>query len=139
MKLLDGAASIVLIASLAAEHAPIVERGVVGLRMLAFAARNAGAVPMSCGALIAHWYSLSLGSARPGGKVEKTLWFDPVRGAIFIMTKDDVRLPVEVIWCGLEEQSWKTRFEAVLPRQAGDLPQPITLNCASVNGRLQCR
>ena len=138
MNMLAAIAWIVLASSLAVEHAPVVERGVAGLQAVVFTMHNAGEVPMSCGASIAHWYSLSLGTAPPSGVVTTTLWFDPLRGAVFKMADGDVRLPVEVLWCGLEGKSWETRFEVDLPRQLGIVPRPVTLTCATETGRLQC-
>ncbi len=138
MNLLAATAWIILASSLAVEHAPVVERGVAGLQTVVFTVRNAGEVPMSCSVSIAHWYSLSLGTAPPNGVVTTSLWFDPLRGAVFKMTKDDVRLPVEILWCGLEGHSWETRFEADMPRQIGIIPQPISLICAAETGRLRC-
>lgn len=125
-------------AAAAADHAPKVERGFDGLTAFAFQAQNSGEAPITCAAAIAHWYSVDLGRASPGQAVHRKLWFDPSRGVVFLIDEDEVRLPVETLWCGFEGRSWETRYVARLPNHAGENAQAITLTCLDKDDRLLC-
>jgi len=122
----------------ASDHTPKVERGFDGLTEFAFEAQNGGEAPITCAAAIAHWYSLELGRASLGQAVHHTLWFDPSRGVVFLIDKDEVRLPVETLWCGFEGRSWETRHVASLPSHAGEIAQAISLTCVDKDNRLVC-
>ncbi|CAN5231100.1 hypothetical protein BH10PSE7_BH10PSE7_05780 [soil metagenome] len=133
---------LLVLSSLSAEsvttHAPIVEIGVEGLTKVEVTARNNGTLPIACGAAIAHWYSVDIGRAALGDTVRVTVWYDAARGAVFLLNTENVRLPIETLWCGVEGRSWETRAVVPLRNQAGEKPGPISLDCAESRGRLHC-
>ena len=113
-------------------------RGSAGLSPLAVSLRNAGREPISCGASVAHWYSVELGGAATGEAVTIPLWRDPANGAVFTLNPSEDRLPIERLWCGLSGRSWATRFEIPLPRRPGPADD-IALSCTAGAERLACR
>lgn len=121
--------------ALAAGHGPdgLVER--------TFRAANRGEGRIACGAAIAHWYSVDLGQAGPGGTVGTQLWFDPAGGTVYLLNDKQDRLPVETLWCGVAGRSWATRSLVDLPRHAGPAgtAPEIAVECAPAGDRLVCR
>ncbi|WP_342242191.1 hypothetical protein [Inquilinus sp. OTU3971] len=110
-----------------------------GLTERAFRAENRGDGRIACGAAIAHWYSVDLGQAGPGGAVSARLWFDPAGGAVYLLNDKQDRLPVEALWCGVAGRSWATRSPIDLPHHAGPVAAGIVVDCAPDGGRLVCR
>jgi hypothetical protein len=112
-----------------------------GLTERMFRAENRGDGRIACGAAIAHWYSVDLGQAGPGGSVSARLWFDPADGAVYLLNDKQDRLPVEALWCGVAGRSWATRSPIDLPRHAGPVAAApaIAVDCASDGERLVCR
>ncbi len=115
-----------------------VARGSVGLSPLTVSVRNTGSEPIACGAAVAHWFSVELGTAPAGEAVTIPLWLDPAEGAVFTLNPSQDRLPIERLWCGLAGRSWATRFEITLPRQPGPADD-IAIACAAESERLACR
>lgn len=112
-----------------------------GLTERMFRAENRGDGRIACGAAIAHWYSVDLGQAGPGGSVGARLWFDPAGGAVYLLNDKQDRLPVEALWCGVAGRSWATRSPIDLPRHAGPVAAApaIAVDCAPDGERLVCR
>ncbi|MGK9170198.1 hypothetical protein KXR53_28105 [Inquilinus limosus] len=111
-----------------------------GLTERMFRADNRGHGRIACGAAIAHWYSVDLGQAGPGGSVSARLWFGP-DGAVYLLNDKQDRLPIETLWCGVAGRSWATRSMIDLPRHAGPVAAatPIAVDCAPAGDRLACR
>lgn len=122
----------------AAEAAEPAARGSAGLSPLTVSVRNTGSEPIACGASVAHWYSVELGTAAAGEAVTIPLWRDPANGAVFTLNPSQDRLPIERLWCGLDGRSWATRAEIVLPRHAGPADD-LALACTAEAERLACR
>ena len=80
-------------------------RGTAGLVEVPFAAANQGPGDMVCSAALAHWYSLDLGRAAPGGRVEASLWYDPKDGTMALLNGSKDRMPVQALWCGIAGRS----------------------------------
>ncbi len=127
----------ILLSSVAGAAEPAA-RGSAGLSPLAVSVRNTGSEPVACGAAVAHWFSVELGTAAAGATVTIPLWRDPATGAVFTLNPSQDRLPIERLWCGLEGRSWATRSEVTLPRKPG-AADDISLACAPEAGRLACR
>ncbi|WP_051249176.1 hypothetical protein [Inquilinus limosus] len=133
--LLSTALALMALPAFAAGHGPeeLTER--------VFRAENRGDGQIACGAAIAHWYSVDLGQAGPGGAVSARLWFDPAGGAVYLLNDRQDRLPVEALWCGVAGRSWATRSPIDLPRHAGPVAAraAIAVGCAPEGDRLVCR
>lgn len=120
------------------------DRGSAGLAERPFVADNRGDGTIACGAAIAHWYSVDLGTAGPGNAVRASLWADAAAGTVFLLNDRQDRLPVETLWCGIAGHSWATRTVIDLPRHvgpvtAGAAASGITIACVPEAGRLVCR
>ncbi len=126
-------------AAAAAEDTAPVLRGTVGLVEVPFAAANRGPGEMVCSAALAHWYSLDLGLAAPGGRVEASLWYDPKDGTMALLNGSKDRMPVQALWCGIAGRTWATRSVIGLERRAGGAPAPIRLTCGVEADRIACR
>lgn len=113
-------------------------RGSAGLSPLTVSVRNTGSEPIDCGAAVAHWFSVELGTAAAGAAVTIPLWRDPATGAVFTLNPSQDRLPIERLWCGLAGRSWATRSEITLPRKPGTADD-IALACTAEAERLACR
>lgn len=101
---------------------------------------NDGAQAIGCRAAIAHWFSAELGTAPAGGAVEAMLWAEPQSGNVYLVNEVGDRMPVESLWCGTADATWRTRSLIPLPRRAAD-GDAIALTCrGSADGRpLACR
>lgn len=130
--------SLAILLSSAAGAAEPAVRGSAGLSPLAVSVRNTGDAPLTCGAAVAHWFSVELGTAAAGEAVTIPLWRDPETGAVFTLNASQDRLPIERLWCGLAGRSWATRSEIALPRRPG-ATDDIALACAPEGERLACR
>ena len=123
----------------AAEEGIRILRGTAGLVEVPFAAHNEGPGEIACSAALAHWYSLDLGEAAPGGRVRASLWYDPKDGTVVLLNGSKDRMPVQALWCGVAGRSWATRAMVPMERAAGHVPPPIRIACAPAGGRLSCR
>ncbi|MDH6264855.1 hypothetical protein M2360_000236 [Rhizobium sp. SG_E_25_P2] len=133
------AASVVCAAfSASGAYATPLERGSKGLSPLLITMKNDGARPIACGATLAHWYSQSLGTVKPGAVLHAKLWQKQQTGAVFLLNQIEDRMPVERIWCGLAGQSWQTRAEISFERKAGVKISPIVMTCVSSSDGLRC-
>ena len=126
-------------AALASEEMAAVVRGTEGLVDVPFSATNQGPGDITCAVALAHWYSLDLGRAAPGGRVEASLWFDPKDGTVALLNGLNDRMPVQELWCGVAGRSWSTRTLIDLERKAGGAPAPIRITCRPEAQRLACR
>ncbi len=113
-----------------------IERGHAGLRPLAFSASNSASGPIVCSVGLAHWYSVELGRADPGGAVRAELWRDPVTGVVALLNETAHRMPLEALWCGFEGRAWATRSQIDLPRASA--PTELEFVCRDGVGRLEC-
>lgn len=104
----------------------------------AFSARNLAAETITCAATLAHWFSIEIGTAGAGERVQAELWRDPDSGAVLLLNEHGDRMPVEALWCGLEGRSWQTRSPIALDRTPGAAPARIELDCRAAGGRLAC-
>ncbi|HEX4765342.1 MAG TPA: hypothetical protein VH414_03600 [Lichenihabitans sp.] len=128
------------LACAAADEVPEpVARGTQGLIAIAFSAENEGDGILVCSAALAHWYSLDLGRAGPGRRIEGTLWYDRADGNLFLLNASQDRMPVQALWCGSPGQAWTTGTRVPLDRRIGEVPKPIRLACAPQGGNLACR
>jgi hypothetical protein len=127
-----------ILCSLAAGAAEPAARGSAGLDALSVTVRNTGSEPIACGAAVAHWFSVELGTVAAGEAVTIPLWRDPANGAVFTLNPSQDRLPIERLWCGRAGRSWATRSEITLPRKPG-AADDIALACAPDGERLACR
>ena len=122
----------------AAEVPEPVVRGTQGLVAVPFSAENLGSGALVCSAALAHWYSLDLGRAAPGGRIEGTLWYDRADGNLFLINGAQDRMPIQALWCGSAGQAWTTGTRVTLDRKIGQVPKPIRLACAPGSGGLAC-
>jgi len=101
---------------------------------------NDGAEAIGCRAAIAHWFSAEVGTASAGSAVEATLWAEPESGTVFLINRAGDRMPVESLWCGAADATWRTRSLIPLPRHAAD-GDAISLTCrgGADDGPLACR
>ena len=128
------------LARAAADEAPEpVVRGTEGLVAVPFTAENFGSGALVCSAALAHWYSLDLGRAAPGGRIEGTLWYDRQDGNLFLLNAVQDRMPVQALWCGSAGQAWTTGASVPLERRIGAVPKPIHLACRAEAEELVCR
>jgi hypothetical protein len=130
---------IVILPALAAEDRAPVVRGTAGLLEVPFTASNQGPDEIACSAALAHWYSLDLGQATPGGTIEAPLWYDPSDGTIVLLNGSKDRMPVQALWCGFAGRSWATRSVIGLERDASRAPSPVRVTCRPEGERLACR
>ncbi len=121
--------SMALVAAASAEEAMVVVRGTEGLTAVPFRVENRTEGPMTCGAAIAHWYSMPLGDAAPGEAVETRLWSDPATGAVFLLNPSEDRMPVLSLWCGKTGADVTTGSRILLVRRAGTAEAAIALAC----------
>ena len=110
-----------------------------GLGRTVFEARNGTSRPITCTAQIAHWYSVPLGRAEPGGTVRAELLSDAPTGAVFLENEAGDRLPLETLWCGFEGREWKTRSLMPLAKRRGEVLAELLVSCGDEEGRLRCR
>ncbi|MCW6511607.1 hypothetical protein [Lichenifustis flavocetrariae] len=113
--------------------------GTNGLSPIPFNARNSGTEPIDCQIAAAHFYSVDLGTAAPGGEVKAELWASVATGEVYVLNRTRVRIPVQSLWCGFAGRAWETRDPVELARKAGHTPGPITLMCQGETDRLRCR
>ena len=113
--------------------------GTAGLAHVPIDVRNTGATPLSCTIQLAHWYSMSLGEALPGGRTVIDLWFDPVNGTYLILNEALENMPVEALWCAIAGRAYQSRAPIALNRSAGAVPKPRELTCAAPDERLICK
>jgi hypothetical protein len=123
----------------AAEESLPIGRGTDGLVQVPFTADNSGPGMIACSAALAHWYSLDLGEAGPGGSVRATLWYDPHDGDVVLLNASMDRMPVQALWCGIAERAWATRTSIDLERKAASVPPPVHVACRREGERLSCR
>ncbi len=123
----------------AAEDAVSTRHGTAGMVEVPFAADNRGPGAIACSAALAHWYSLDLGEAAAGRRVEASLWYDPSDGTIVLLNSSKDRMPVQALWCGFAGRSWATRTSIGLERKASAPPSPIHVTCRAEADRLACR
>lgn len=100
---------------------------------------NTGVAPLECGAAIAHWFSEDLGRAAPGETLEFSFGYDLASGTVFRLNDRGDEMAVQRVWCGLAGNAWPGRAEITLERRAGEAPAPVTLDCATAEGKTQCR
>ena len=136
--LLPFAMLMVAVAARAGESRPIA-RGTEGLARVPIVMENAGPEEVVCSVALAHWYSLDLGRAAPGGRMEATLWSDPRDGTLVALNAEADQMPVGALWCGIAGRSWATRALIDVERRAGAVPKPIRLVCRGEGDRLACR
>ncbi len=122
----------------AAEAPEPVVRGTQGLVAVPFSAENRGKDALVCSAALAHWYSLDLGRAGPGGRIEGTLWYDGADGNLFLLNGAQDRMPIQALWCGSAGQAWTTGTRVTLERKARSVPLPIHLICRPEADKLAC-
>lgn len=127
--------------SFTAEQAPVVVHGTVGLDAVPFRALNRSAGAIECQALIAHWYSATIGRAGPGEAVAAQLWSDRKDGAVYLLNAGSERMPVQSLFCGAAGQAASTRSDIALARHAGRDEPAIDLECRALpaTGALACR
>ena len=126
------------LAAIAAE--PVIDPpGTNGLNPIPFSALNSESEPIDCQIATAHFYSVDLGTAAPGGEVKADLWASAATGAVYVLNDMRVRIPVQSLWCGFAGRSWATRSLIELPRRAGQAPARIALVCRGDAERLRCR
>jgi hypothetical protein len=99
---------------------------------------NTGDTVLACDASIAHWYSNALGDVAPGKTLRFTLRADAENGTVFLRNTVGDDMPVQRLWCGLKGQSWATRSEIALDRRVGEMPAPISLDCAGSTAGTTC-
>lgn len=99
---------------------------------------NTGETVLACDSTIAHWFSSALGEIAPGETLVFTLRADPQDGTVFLRNTAGDDMPVQRVWCGLKGKSWATRAEIPLARRSGEMPAPVTLNCASTPTGTTC-
>lgn len=112
--------------------------GTAGLSHVPVDVRNTGATPLTCTIELAHWYSMSLADALPGGRTVIDLWFEPASGTYLILNGKQENMPVEALWCGISGRAYQTRTAIELDRSAGATPRPREMTCAAKDGRLVC-
>ena len=118
---------------------PII-RGTAGLAAVPFTARNEAPGPIACAAALAHWYSLDLGRAGPGGRVEATLWSDARTGELFLLNASEDRMAVQTIACGQEGSAWTGGSRIALDRRVGRTPEPVIVACRQLGATaVECR
>jgi hypothetical protein len=100
---------------------------------------NASGAPIACAAAVAHWFSVDLGRADPGGGIKIALLADPATGAVFVLNEKGDRLPVERLWCGFAGRAWETRAAIGLGRERGTKAEATALTCTAQGERLACR
>lgn len=120
-------------------HYNHVDKGTAGLTHVPVAVRNAGAAPITCTIQLAHWYSLNLADALPGGGTVIDLWFNPKSGAYLILNDKTDNMPVEALWCGIAGRAFETRTAIELDRSKGAAPKPEVMRCVAAQDRLVCR
>ncbi len=114
-------------------------KGTDGAEAIRLRIRNESAEEMSCLAALAHWYSQSLGLARPGDTLQVELWHDPETGVLNLLNEKRDRMPVEAIWCGRVGAHYATRARVNLPHTAGRLPLDLAQRCTeATDGQLMC-
>jgi hypothetical protein len=99
---------------------------------------NTGEAVLACDSTIAHWFSNALGEIEPGETLVFTLRSNPSDGTVFLRNDVGDDMPVQRVWCGLKGKSWATRAEIPLDRRIGEVPAPVTLNCASTPTGTSC-
>lgn len=119
-------------------HYNHVDKGTAGLAHVPITVRNVGAAPMACTIQLAHWYSLSLADALPGGRTVIDLWFEPKSGAYLILNDKQDNMPVEALWCGIAGRAFETRTAIELDRSKSAKPAPATLRCKARDDRMLC-
>lgn len=124
-------AGTLLLTAAAPAPASATQRDPTGLAALAFRARNQGPSTMNCTVETAHWYTVDLGTARPGSQIARTFWVVPSTGEVDILGPRHDRMPVASLWCGISGRSWITRDMFPLARRAGTRPTPLRLDCRS--------
>ncbi len=112
--------------------------GTEGLSHVPVHVRNTGNVPLSCTIELAHWYSMRLPEALPGGRAVIDLWFDQASGAYLILNDKQENMPVESAWCGIAGRAYETRLPIVLNRSKGAVPAQRVMACNASSGRLAC-
>ena len=81
---------------------------------------NAGAEPMRCLILFAHWVTTEAGTIRPDGELEIAMFRQGRDGALFIPRADGRRMMIETIACGGAARWAETRGQIpLLPARAG--------------------
>lgn len=119
-------------------HYNHVDKGTAGLAHVPVAVRNVGAAPMTCTIQLAHWYSLKLEDALPGGRTVIDLWFNPKSGTYLILNDKTDNMPVEALWCGIAGRAFETRAAIALDRSKGAAPRPQVMRCAAADDRMVC-
>jgi hypothetical protein len=111
------------------------KQGVNPLQLIIF---NDTGLSMTCTAMLAHWFSVDLGKAKPGEHLEHVIWHNPKTGVINLMNQTNDRMPLEAIWCGAILDLSATRTRIPLPIFAGTVPLRIIRICHTKNGRWKC-
>ncbi len=106
---------------------------------LPFMAFNASTVPITCTAVLAHFYTQQLGRAIPGHSIVAHLEADAATGTITLRNASGAAMPVEALWCGYESHDVSSRSDVALARRAGKVPRPIDLLCSDGPARLLCK
>lgn len=119
-------------------HYNHVDKGTAGLSHVPLTVRNTGVAPLSCTVQLAHWYSISMADAAPGGTTLIDLWFDPAKGAYLLLNAGEDNMPVEALWCGIAGRAYETRTAILLDRAKGGTPKPEDISCAASEDRLTC-
>ncbi len=104
-----------------------------------FSAVNGSSAPILCSATLAHWYSIDVGRAPPGGTVHATMWSEPATGAVYIRNQAAHPMPVEHVWCGFADDAGATTADVRFERRAGVAQAPVTLRCHGTPTGLACR
>jgi hypothetical protein len=99
---------------------------------------NRSTDPIACNAALAHWYSVEIGRAAPGGAIAVELWSERASGTIYFLNEQGQRMPVELLWCGIAGHDATTRSTVPLERRAGAAEPPIWLVCRNAAQRLDC-
>ena len=117
-----------------------VVRGTAGLVAVPFVARNEASGPIACVAALAHWYSLDLGQAGPGGRIEATIWSDARTGELFLLNASADRMAVQAIACGPDGSAWTSGNHIAIDARAGAAPGPVSVACRPASaGVVACR
>lgn len=116
-----------------------VAKGTEGLVHVPVDVRNTGTAPLSCTIELAHWYSMNLGEALPGGRTVIDMWFDPAKGAYLVLNDRQDNMPIEAAWCGIAGKAYQTRVPIILDRSKGASPKSREIKCAAAGDRLACK
>lgn len=114
-------------------------RGTAGLQAFSVTVNNQGRLPLACQETTAHWYSVEFGILAPGATLSTRLWKNPATGEVFILNQHQDRLPLQLVWCGIAGDAWRTRADVALPTRHGPGVASIRLRCVAGVDKVDCR